>query len=93
MSEKTMWKAWLDRVEPVTVIRETAAFVTIRTRSGNEYRAKKDTVHMPIFPTWSEARDHLVEMHRREMQGAEARMNSAREKKRAAERLTKPEGA
>lgn len=93
----TIWyRVWYDRITKVHVTRATDANVWVVATSDTQHRTKRLPSYGPlIFPTFEEARGHLVKEHTaqiaRSIRNAAACVRdeaNAREKLAAAEKLT-----
>lgn len=86
MSEKKIWfKTGYGRIKPVTVIKETAARLTIEETKYvvddkpevRKYVAAKRSSDIDFFPTWEEAHAHMLAKAERELAGARYRLQQA----------------
>lgn len=81
---------WSTAVTPVEYVGHTEKFVTIvqDTWRGKEpRRVARVSDGYAYFPTWEEARDHLVKRHSAKVEDARRQMNRAQEKLDAARAL------
>jgi hypothetical protein len=83
MAVSTWWQVnrWGKEITPVEVISNTKCFITIRPDKesrwlhGSEYR---QAIGKDYFPTFAEARTHLLDHFFNKMKNAEAEMSDAK---------------
>lgn len=94
MSEKpdVWWLAgsWSHWPSPVHVVSETAAMIVIQYSPASKRRVKKDSVDGTYFPTFSEARDHMVQRWQRKAEAARESLRGAEETVEALRALVDP---
>ncbi|MEA3225069.1 MAG: hypothetical protein U9Q07_03900 [Planctomycetota bacterium] len=91
------WKAsshWRFEIERVEVVRETdkCVFVasTYRHDKSGERRHAKVSQDEQYFDTWTEAKDHLLEKAREDVERAHARLVEKQDTLQSVESLVKP---
>jgi hypothetical protein len=67
------FEACFGRIKKIEVIRETDKMIIINTSNG-ERRQKKDSTWSPIFDTYMEARNNIINKAITEVHDAEARL-------------------
>ncbi len=64
---------WTDLPEPVTVVKSTASYVTIRRDNGTERREARRFDGGGIFQSWESARDFIIRRHQEAAESAKLR--------------------